>query len=122
MKVIVKGLQKTYRVIYSEEAPNVYDYRSGNNLPMRKKPGEQLPSSMHSDAGDTDRESARFTSLPFRVRFEPFTLGWLFHVVDCVVFAFIMAWCSRQLVLRNGVVYWQHGFGQRFCIAATSRN
>jgi len=43
MKVIVNRLHETYRVIYSEEAPNVYDYRSGKNLPMKKKPGEHLP-------------------------------------------------------------------------------
>jgi len=38
------------------------------------------------------------------------------------MFTFIMAWCSRQLVLRNGIVYRRQGFGQRFRIAAASKN
>jgi len=79
-------------VIYSEEAPNVYDYRSGNNLPTKKKPGKHLPLSMHSDAGDTDRQSARFTSLPFDSQFELFAVELLFHVVACVMFTFTTAW------------------------------
>ena len=87
---------------------NTYLY---HHIPIKKKPGEHLPLSMYSDAGDTDRESARFTSVPFDLRFELFTLDLLFHVVDCVMFTVIMAWCSRQLVLRNGIIYGQNGFG-----------
>jgi hypothetical protein len=67
-------------------------------------------------------ESARFTSLPFELRFELFTLDLLFHVVDCGMLTFIMAWSCGQLVLRNGMFYRQSGFRQRFCIAAASRS
>jgi hypothetical protein len=37
MKVIVNRLQETYTVIDSEEAPNVYDYRSSNKIIYRWK-------------------------------------------------------------------------------------